>query len=311
MKQFVVGLLFTALLLAGCTPAAAPPQAAAPVPAGGKPGCNCAMTSILFFDSGSAALVPKNLAAVQQDAALYAKQVQSPVSIAGGADTAEAAGDSGVSLRRARAVAAQLEADGVPAANITIQDNGAKRPLAPSAQGAQQIMNRYVMIRFQIAPLATPVPVATGPYQPRGVVLYQPNAMLVARLGPNGARPLASYISQLNTSLAAQFATAPPGPGVTAALVVGVKPGGAVRSWVVLRAGTLSPALTAQIQSAAQAVPPVAVQQGPIVFAVVFNAWGGAPSANTQNLAPVPAEWSRGASGAETVPDGVFARIWP
>jgi hypothetical protein len=248
---------------------------------------------------------------VQQDAALYAKQVQNPVTVSGGADPAEAATDAGVSLRRAREVAAQLEADGVPAADITVQDNGAKRPLLPSAQGAQQIMNRYVMIRFQIAPLAPSAPVATGPYQPRGVVLYQPNAMLVARLGANGAQPLANYISQLNTSLSAQFAAARPQPGITAALVVGVKPGGAVRSWVVLRAGTLSPALTAQLQSAAEQVPPVAVQQGPIVFAIVFNAWGGAPAANTQNLAPVPAEWTRGASGAESVPDGVFARIWP
>lgn len=312
MKQLIAMSLFSALLLAGCTPRAAPPQAAAPAAAAAQSGCNCAMTFILFFDPGSAALVSKNLAAVRQDANLYVRQVQNPIIVSGGADTQEAGANPGVSLRRARAVAAQLEQDGVAPANITLQDNGTKRPMIPTAPGVAQTMNRYVMIRFPIAPMAAAAPVAQGPYQLRGAVLYQSNAMLVARLGPNGARPLANYVSQISASLAAQFAAAPPQPGVSAALVVGVKPGGAVRTWVVPRAGSLSPALTAQIQSAAQEVPPVAVQSGPIVFALIFNAWGGAvPTADTQRRVPVPAEWTHGASGAETVPDGVFARIWP
>lgn len=304
--------LFGALLLAGCTP---PPQPLPPPPQPAAPaqsGCNCSITSIIFFDPGSASLSPKNLAAIQQDANLYARQVPHPIVIAGGADTAEAATNMAVSLRRAQAVAAQFEADGVPAAEIIVQDNGARHPMIPTGPGAAQLMNRYVMSQIQMAPLAAAVPVPAGPFQIQNIDLYQPNAMLVARLGADGARPLAAYITQIKAGLIALFAAAPPQPGVTAALVVGVKPGGAVHSWIVAPAGSLPAALAAQIQSAVQAIPPVAVQGGPIAFAVVFNAWGGgAAITDPQHPVPMPPEWTKGAAGPELVPDGVFARIWP
>jgi OmpA family len=309
MKSLYAMAVLGAFFLAGCTPSQQPPpQAAASAPSG----CNCSMTSIIFFDPGSAVLSPKNLAAVQQDATIYARQEPRPIIIAGGADAAEATTNAAVSLERAQAVAAQLEADGVAAADIVVRDNGSQHPMIPTAPGAAQIMNRYVMTQIQMVPVATAAPVAAGPFQLRGIVLYQPNAMLVARLGANGARPLSNYIGQIKVSLASVIAAAPPQPGVTAALVVGVKPSGAVRTWLVAPAGSLPAALAAQLQTAAQAVPPMAVQNGPIAFALVFNAWGGgAPITDAQHPAPMPPEWRTGAPGPVLVPDGVFARIWP
>jgi len=80
----------------------------------------------------------------------------------------------------------------------------------------------------------------------------------------------------------------------------------------VAPAGAFSPAFVAQIESAAQAVPAVAVQNGPIVFAIVFDAWGGSvPIAASPHAPPLPSEWTQGAPEPESVPDGVFARIWP
>ncbi len=302
MKLFVVPPLLLAFALTACTPPA-PPLGAPAAPGG----CNCSMTSIIFFDPGSAALSAKNLAAVQQDANFFAKQIPHPVIITGGADTAEAERNPSLSWQRANAVATQLEADGVPAADLIVTDAGTQHLMIPTGAGVPQLMNRYVMTRIQVAPA-----VPAGPYQMQSIVLYQPNAMLVARLGPNGARPLANYIKQINASLAALFTSAPPQPGVTAALVVGIKPGGAVRTWIVAPTGAVSPTLAAQIQSAAQAVPPPVVQNGPVAFAMIFNAWGGgAPIADARHPVPMPQAWTQGAPGPELVPDGVFTRIWP
>lgn len=302
MKLFAPVLVFFALLLAGCAPPAA------------RPACNCSMTSIIFFDPGSATLSSKNLAAVRQDVGFFGRQVPHPILIAGGADTAEAVANPGVSLARAEAVANELEGDGIPAADVIVRDNGTQQPMLPSGPNVSQVMNRYVMVRIQLDPVsgATAVPVAAGPYQMRSVVLYQPNAMLVARLGPGGPMQLANYIGRINAGLSGVFAKAAVQPGLTAALVVGVKPGGAVRSWIVARPDTIDPALAAQIQAAAAAATPIAVQNGPLVFAIVFNAWGGgAPITDAQHPVPMPPEWTQGASGPELVPDGVFARIWP
>jgi hypothetical protein len=293
-------LLLGTLFLAGCTPPAAPAQS----------GCDCSMTSIIFFDSGSASLSPKNLAAVQQDANFYARQAPHPIYITAGADTAEAATDSAISLQRTKTVGLQLVADGVPEAAIFVQDNGTQHPMVPTGPGVAQIMNRYAMVKIQLAPPA--VAASAGPFQMRSVALYQNNATLVARLGANGARSLATYVGQIRARLTALLAAVPPQPGVTAALVVGVKPDGAVRTWIVAPAGGLSPALAAQIQSAALAVPPVVVQNGPIAFAIIFNAWGGgAPITDQTHPVPLPTEWTAGATGPELLPDGVFARIWP
>lgn len=305
MKRLFGFSLFWVLLLAGC----APPQPPAPPPA--QQGCNCSMTSIIFFDPGTATLSAKNVAALQQDANFYAKQAPNPVVVTGGADLAEAANSPGISLQRAQAVAAQLAQDGVPPANIVVQDAGTQHLMIPTGPGGSQIMNRYVMTRIQVAPVAS-APAPAGPFQVTGAVLYQPNAMLVARLGTDGARPLAMYLRQISAAMAQVIAAAPARPGVSAALVVGVKPDGAVRTWLVAPAGAFSPELAEQLQTAAEAVPPMEVQNGPIAFAVEFNAWGGgAPITDARHPVPMPQEWMQGAPpGPELVPDGVFARIW-
>jgi hypothetical protein len=148
-------------------------------------------------------------------------------------------------------------------------------------------------------------------FQVKGVVLYQPNSMLVARLGH--AAPLADYIQRIDVHLAPLFAAALPQPGVTLAVVVGVKPGLLSRSWVVAPDGSLPAPLIAQIQAAADAVAPVRAQNGPIAFAIMIDAWGGgAPITDAAHPVPMPQAWQNSAPTApELVPDGIFARIWP
>jgi hypothetical protein len=151
-----------------------------------------------------------------------------------------------------------------------------------------------------------------GPYQVHSVLFYQPPAVLVARLGAHSEPQMGAYIARINAAVAPLFAAAPPQPGVTGALVIGLKPGGAVRTWIAEHPGALPDALAATIESTIDALPPVPVQNGPVAFAIRFDAWGGgAPITDAAHPAPVPDAWLKVATGPETVPDGVFARIWP
>jgi hypothetical protein len=70
-------------------------------------------------------------------------------------------------------------------------------------------------------------PAASTAFQVNHLVLYQPNPVLVERLCD--AHGLAFYVGQINASMTALLGAMPPGPGADAALVVGVKPTGAVR----------------------------------------------------------------------------------
>jgi hypothetical protein len=161
-------------------------------------------------------------------------------------------------------------------------------------------------------PVVTPLPAITGPFQVRSLVLYQTSQTLTARLGPQGVPELSAYISRINAAVAPIFAAAPVQAGVTGALVIGLKPGGAVRSWVAERPGALPDSLVSQITAAINALPAIPVAQGPVAFGIRFTAWGGgAPITDATHPAPIPQAWIDGATGAEEVPDGVFARIWP
>jgi hypothetical protein len=310
MKLNMLAALGAGALLTSCAPAAPPPppQAAA--------ACHCTVNSIMFFDPGQSALTPKTIAGLAQDAALHARQPPEPLTVTGGADAPETAVDPDISRQRAEAVAAQLITDGIPAAEITIRDNGTSAPPDFASQVAVRLNPHYAIVAFDAPTLheaaPAPPPASAGPYQVQGVVLYEMPPVLVARLGPD-SRPFRAYIAQLDAALAPVFAAAPPQPGLTAAIVIGLKPGGAVRSWLVDRPGAIPPALAGAIRSTVQAVPPPKVQAGPIAFAIRFTAWGGgAPITDAAHPVPYPTAWEPAPpDGIAHMPDVVFARIWP
>ncbi len=311
---------FALVLAVGLSACAQPPQEAASAPSTR----DCELTALTSFASGSALLSQENILAVQRAANLITSQVPRAVVVAGNADGPEAAADATLSGRRARAVVAQLEADGVSAADIVMRDNGAREPIAEPRSGVPEPINRDTLILAQLS--AAPgqaICVGTEPDQtPPGADLvfsarsaepmYQSNATLAARLGPEWPTVLNGYTSRITFGVGPIFINAPPQAGVTVALVVGIKPGGAVRAWLIDPEHGLSVAMTKQILAVPQFVPPPPVKNGPVVFALFFVGWGGgAPIINTQHPLPMPPEWTQGAPGPESVPDGVFARIWP
>jgi hypothetical protein len=146
-------------------------------------------------------------------------------------------------------------------------------------------------------------------YQVDHLVLYQPNNVLVARLCD--AHGLAFYAQQVSASMTALLNSEPAGPGADAALVIGVKPTGAVRAWLMDPDNALSADLQARMIAAAEAVPPVKPQGGPIVFAIAFKAWGGSGPMPAALATPMPDAWHYAGGGPVEVPDGLFAKIWP
>jgi hypothetical protein len=139
----------------------------------------------------------------------------------------------------------------------------------------------------------------------QGVALCQSNLVLLQRLGTPAA--LSAYVLKIEGNMNAVFAAAGAQAGASAAMVVAVKPGPQSRVWLIDPTGTLS-GLAPALAAAASAVTPPAIRQGPIAFAILFQAWGG--SGALPAAFPIPAAWA-GATVPEVIPDGPLARVWP
>jgi hypothetical protein len=122
------------------------------------------------------------------------------------------------------------------------------------------------------------------------IVLYQPDAVLKARLGD--AAPLAGYIRRIDRGLTAELDQVPAIPGFQAALVVALKPAGESHAWLVSQA-RLPHNLRDALTKAAQAVPPLHPLGGPVAFAIIFNGFGGGgkPVVDAAHPIPIPPEW--------------------
>jgi hypothetical protein len=148
-------------------------------------------------------------------------------------------------------------------------------------------------------------------YRPTALSLYQPEAVLKARVDN---RLLAGYVHEVSGAARAVFSSAPRGPGVTGAIVVAVKPGGGSRVWLVLGDNTLATATAEALVRRAGALAPLAVQNGPVAFALNFEAWGGGkPITTAQQPRPVPEDWARAIAGVPdaVLPDAALAKLWP
>ncbi|GLR68925.1 membrane protein [Acidocella aquatica] len=119
-------------------PAAAPMAAPAPAPA---------RTYLVFFDWDKATLTPRATQIIAQAASDSKTQATTTIDVNGYTDTSGTpAYNQGLSVRRAKAVAAQLVTDGVPASEITVQGFGDTKLLVPTGPGVREPQNRRVEI---------------------------------------------------------------------------------------------------------------------------------------------------------------------
>ena len=122
---------------------------------------------------------------------------------------------------------------------------------------------------------------SNGAFVSTSLTLYQPDAALRTRIG-NDVAPLGSYVLALTTIADRAFSSVPHAPGVTGSIVVAVKPGGLSRFWLVLGNNELPKGLQEALLKELASVKPLAVNNGPVAFAINFDAWGGGQT----NLAP-------------------------
>jgi len=128
-------------------PPPAPPPAPAPVAA---PAPAPAKTYLVFFDWDKATLTPRATQIVAQAASDSHTNQVTTIVVNGYTDTSGTpAYNQRLSIRRAKAVAAQLVTDGVPASEITAQGFGDTHLLVPTGPGVREPQNRRVEIVFQ------------------------------------------------------------------------------------------------------------------------------------------------------------------
>jgi outer membrane protein OmpA-like peptidoglycan-associated protein len=128
-------------------PAASPPtpQTMAPAPAP-----EAARTYLVFFDWDRADLNDRARQIIREAAQNATHVKLTRIEVNGYTDlSGTAAYNEGLSLRRARAVAAELTRDGVAQSSIDIHGYGETHPLVPTAAGVREPQNRRVEILFR------------------------------------------------------------------------------------------------------------------------------------------------------------------
>jgi len=135
---FLVGLRYAFGVTPPPPPAPAPAPAAAPAPA---------RTYLVFFDFDSAALTDRAREIIAEAAANAPRVQATRIEVTGHTDTVgTAAYNQALSVRRANAVAAELERRGIPRTQMVITGRGFTQPLVPTGPNVREPQNRRVEI---------------------------------------------------------------------------------------------------------------------------------------------------------------------
>jgi OmpA-OmpF porin, OOP family len=122
---------------------AVPPPVAAPVAAAPAP----ARTYLVFFDWNRADLTDRARGVISEAAANAPRVGTTRIEVSGHTDTSGSATyNQGLSMRRAEAVAAELERRGIPRSQMVLQAFGQTRLLVPTADNVREPQNRRVEI---------------------------------------------------------------------------------------------------------------------------------------------------------------------
>lgn len=128
-------------------PAAAPAPAPQPEPVAQRP---APRDYLVFFEFDRANLTPEAQSVLNQAASTASNNRPAVINVTGHTDRAGSDQyNERLSMRRAEAVAAYLESQGVPRSAMALDAEGESQPLVPTADGAREPQNRRVMIRIQ------------------------------------------------------------------------------------------------------------------------------------------------------------------
>jgi outer membrane protein OmpA-like peptidoglycan-associated protein len=105
---------------------------------------------LVFFDWNKAVVTPEAASILDTVVKAAEKKGDVRVVVTGFTDTSGPADYNMIlSVRRAEAVKAVLESQGIPANNITTIGRGQEDPLVPTADGVREPQNRRAQIQFE------------------------------------------------------------------------------------------------------------------------------------------------------------------
>jgi opacity protein-like surface antigen len=141
--SFLIGMRYQLFQPAPPPPPPTPTPVAAPAPTPAK-------TYLVFFDWDKYNLSPRATDVIAQAASDSKTEQTTTIAVSGYTDTSGTADyNMGLSWRRAKAVAAQLVTDGVPASEIETHGFGETHLLVPTGPGVREPQNRRVEIVLQ------------------------------------------------------------------------------------------------------------------------------------------------------------------
>jgi outer membrane protein OmpA-like peptidoglycan-associated protein len=141
--SFLIGMRYQIFQPAPPPPPPTPAPVAAPAPTPAK-------TYLVFFDWDKYNLTPRATGIIAQAAADSKTEQTTTIDVSGYTDTSGTPDyNMGLSWRRAKAVAAQLVTDGVPASEIETHGFGETHLLVPTGPGVREPQNRRVEIVLQ------------------------------------------------------------------------------------------------------------------------------------------------------------------
>ncbi|QIF01440.1 hypothetical protein [Roseimicrobium sp. ORNL1] len=143
-----------------------------------------------------------------------------------------------------------------------------------------------------------------------GVILYQTNDVLLTR-APE-VKVLAAYTKAIEAACHEYF-TKEASPKSPFYVVTAVKPGKVARVWFITpdekEIARLEP-----LKKKLEALPAIAVKEGPVVFAIADEATIKSDSQKAENP-PIPVEWQKAAAKSPkenlVIPDDLLALVWP
>ncbi len=139
-NSFLIGLRYAFCAAPLMAPAPAPAPTVAPAPAPAK-------TYLVFFDWNKYDLTARATQIIAEAASDSKTTKVTKITVSGNTDTSGTATyNQGLSVRRAKAVAVKLMADGVPASEISIFAYGETHLLVPTGPGVREPQNRRVEI---------------------------------------------------------------------------------------------------------------------------------------------------------------------
>lgn len=163
---------------------------------------------------------------------------------------------------------------------------------------------------FAAISLCHSITISAAPFHTENVVLYQPDEVLKQRVP--SVKALGDYIQKLESICEGHFGDSAKASNL--AIVVAVKPGGRSRFWLVPSANA-DPNDLEKLRTKLAAVPPVAVEGGPLAFALNGSIAGGIKTAADQSgKPPIPKEWVDAmgkTQEAVSVPEGFLKAVWP